>query len=442
MIYVLGKNGKPLMPTKRHGKVRHLLKSGKAKIISVKPFTIQLLYETTEYTQPIILGIDAGYQNIGFSAVSEKKEFIAGECKLIDGQVERNKERIMYRRNRRNRLRHRKPKFDNRRKKEGWFAPSIQHKLDSHRRLIEKLKKILPITQIIVEVAAFDIQLIKNPNISGIEYQHGEQTGYWNLREYIMHRDNHECQNPNCNNRAKEKVLEIHHIGFWKEDRTDRPANLITLCTKCHIPRNHQKNGFLYGWKPKLKNFRPETFMSIVRWKMVNALKCQHTYGHITKSKRIALKLSKSHVNDAFVIANGTTQNRIESLNITQVRRNNRSLEKFYDAKYIDIRSGNAVKGKDLDCGRRVRNKCSEKNAPNLKIFRGEKIYSGHRSIRKQRYSFQPSDIAVFEGSKYEVAGIQNIGSYIKLKKLPKPVKIDRVKIYRYGKGFNLLNAA
>ncbi|MBF0226466.1 MAG: HNH endonuclease [Desulfobacterales bacterium] len=442
MIYVISKNGKPLMPTKRHGKVRHLLNDGMAKVISTKPFTIQLLYETTEYTQAIILGIDAGYQNIGFSAVSENQEIIAGECKLIDGQVEKNKERAMYRRQRRQSLRYRKPKFDNRKKKEGWLAPSIQHKLDSHIRLIEKLKKTLPITQIIVEAAAFDIQLIKNPSIYGAEYQQGEQTNYWNLREYILHRDKHKCQNPDCRNTSKEKILEIHHIGFWKEYRSDRPANLITLCTKCHIPRNHQKNGFLYGWEPEVKSFRPETFMSIVRWRMINTLKCLHTYGHITKSKRIALKLSKSHVNDAFVIANGMGQKRIEPLNIKQVRRNNRSLEKFYDAKYIDIRSGNIAKGKDLDCGRRVRNICSEKNATNLKIFRGEKTYTGHRSIRKKRYSFQPSDIAVFDGIKYGVTGIQNHGSYIKLKGLSKPVKIDRVNIYRYGKGFNLLNAA
>lgn len=33
MVYVISQNGQPLMPTDRHGKVKHLLKSGKAKVV-------------------------------------------------------------------------------------------------------------------------------------------------------------------------------------------------------------------------------------------------------------------------------------------------------------------------------------------------------------------------------------------------------------------------
>jgi len=64
--------GKPLMPTNRHGKIRRLLKEGKAKVVKVKPFTVKLLYQTKEYTQPITLGIDSGYTYIGFSAITDK----------------------------------------------------------------------------------------------------------------------------------------------------------------------------------------------------------------------------------------------------------------------------------------------------------------------------------------------------------------------------------
>ena len=71
MVYVLGKNGQPLMPTDRHGKVRRLLKNNKAKVVKKCPFTIQLLYETTNYTQEINLGIDAGSKNIGISATTK-----------------------------------------------------------------------------------------------------------------------------------------------------------------------------------------------------------------------------------------------------------------------------------------------------------------------------------------------------------------------------------
>ncbi len=57
MVYVLSKDGQPLMPTKNHAKVRILLKQGKAKVINRCPFTVQLMYESTTHTQPVSLGI-------------------------------------------------------------------------------------------------------------------------------------------------------------------------------------------------------------------------------------------------------------------------------------------------------------------------------------------------------------------------------------------------
>jgi len=196
MVYVISIDGKPLMPT-NNAKARILLKNGKAKVKSTKPFTIQLLYITTTYTQPITLGIDPGYQNIGFSAVTDKKELISGTVNLLQGISERLAERAMYRNLRRGRLRYRKCR-NKRKKGKGWLAPSIFHKLDSHIRFVEKLKKILPITKVILEVANFDIQKINNPDISGKEYQEGEQYGFQNTRSYVFFRDDYKCQNPNC----------------------------------------------------------------------------------------------------------------------------------------------------------------------------------------------------------------------------------------------------
>lgn len=273
MVYVISIDGKPLMPT-TNAKARILLKQQKATVKELKPFTIQLTYKTkTEYTQPITLGIDSGYLNIGFSAVTDKKELISGEVKLLQGMKEHIYERSMYRRTRRQRLRYRKPRWRNRisTKKKGWLAPSIQHKLDSHIKFIDNLCKILPISKIIVEVASFDIQKIKNPDISGVEYQQGEQLGFWNVREYVLHRDNHKCQNPNCKNKDKNPILEVHHLNYRIKGATERPNDLITLCSKCYTPENHK--GFLKDWKPKLKNFKDATFMSIVRWYLVNIFK-------------------------------------------------------------------------------------------------------------------------------------------------------------------------
>src|SRR5919202_6764036 len=138
-VLVVNKYGRPLMPTTPR-KARVLLNVGKAKIFARRPFTIQLLYGCRGYTQPVTLGIDAGYQTIGFSTVTETEELIGGEFKLLEGMSERITERRKYRVIRRNRLRHRKPRFDNRKRQAGWLAPSIQHKLDSHLKLVERLK--------------------------------------------------------------------------------------------------------------------------------------------------------------------------------------------------------------------------------------------------------------------------------------------------------------
>ena len=182
------------MPTARHGKVRHLLERGKAKVIKRCPFTIQLLYETNHYVQEITLGVDAGSKTIGLSATSERKEYYAGEVKLRNDIVDLLSTRRELRRTRRNRkTRYRKPRFDNRKRKDKWLAPSVQQKVDTHISAVQKVKKILPISHVVVEVAAFDIQKIKNPKIKGTEYQQGEQLGFWNVREYVFFRDGHIC---------------------------------------------------------------------------------------------------------------------------------------------------------------------------------------------------------------------------------------------------------
>ncbi|MBP1931821.1 RNA-guided endonuclease IscB [Ammoniphilus resinae] len=434
MVYVLNEHGRPLMPTTRYGKVRRLIQSGKAKVKGRKPFTIQLLYPTTSYTQSLTLGIDSGYENVGVSVVSEKTEVFAAECKLLTGMSERLKGRAMYRRQRRSRLRYRKPRFDNRRRSGGWLAPSIQHKLDSHLRLVEKVKRILPINQTILEVANFDIQAIRNPEIEGIIYQMGEQFGFFNLREYILHRDHHQCQYPKCRNKNPHPILQVHHVGFWKGDRSNRPRNLIALCDWCHTPQNHLSTGFLYGWEPKEKSFRPETFMSMVRWKLIALLNAKPTYGFLTKSKRILQGLEKSHATDAFVIAGGSNQSRIQSFLIRQVRRNNRSLEKFYDAKVTDIRTGRVVKGQEVFCGRRVRNR--ELTLENLRVYRGEKVSKGKRVVRKQRYSLQPMDLVWFDGNLYTVSGTNNKGKTVVLRDCRKVPAVSKVKLIKSGKGF------
>lgn len=112
MVYVLSENGQPLMPTKRYGKIRHLLKDGKAKVVNRCPFTIQLLYQTTTYTQTLELGVDAGSKTIGLSVSSEEKEYFSGEVAVRNDIVDLLSTRRQYRKSRHNRkTRYRAPRF-------------------------------------------------------------------------------------------------------------------------------------------------------------------------------------------------------------------------------------------------------------------------------------------------------------------------------------------
>ncbi|HEY5561316.1 MAG TPA: RNA-guided endonuclease IscB [Clostridiaceae bacterium] len=444
IVYVLNKIGKALMPTSPR-KARLLLKQKKAKVVTIKPFTIQLIFGSSGYKQDITLGIDSGYNNVGFSAVTEKKELIVGELKLLRGIKEKLLEKSRYRKMRRSRLRYRKARWNNRTKSKpkGWLAPSLQHKLDSHIRFIDSLYKILPVNKCIVEVANFDIQKMKNDNISGVEYQQGDMMGFWNTREYVFHRDNHKCQNPTCKNKVKEQILEVHHIKYKSLGGTDSPNNLITLCNRCHNSPNHKKGKFLYDWcmeGKKVRGFKDATFMSMIRWYLVNKLKESHnniysTYGYITKNHRIENKIEKAHCNDAFAITKGINQVRsIEIYNVEQVRRNNRSLEKFYDAKYIDTRTDKKVSGGDLNSGRRTRNK--NLNSENLHKYRGKKLSKGQRRIRKVKYFYQPNDLVKYEGKIYSVKGTQNGGAYIRLNEIKKVPRVDLLTPYKFMKGF------
>jgi hypothetical protein len=377
-------------------KARLLLKQERAEVVSRKPFAIRLTYGSSGYKQPITLGIDSGYNHIGMFAVSDTKELYSSDVQLRTDIVKLNSERRSYRRTRRNRKTwYRKARFLNRKRPEGWLAPSIQHKLDSHIKLIERVAKILPITKTVIEVATFDIQKIKNSDISGTGYQNGVKKGFWNVREYVLYRDNHTCQN--CKGKSKDPVLEVHHI-ISRQTGGDSPDNLITLCKTCH---NKVSLGKISLKVKPSKQLKAETFMTMVRWRLVNQLRSMgysvsHTYGYVTKGNRIDLKLPKSHINDAFVIAGGNNQARSIPYRMIQNRRNNRSLQ------------------------------------INRKGYKP--------SIRKQRYPLQPGDLVKLDNMLCcTVKGVFSYGKQIRLKDIygvTINTRLENVSLVKYGKGF------
>jgi len=345
LVYVLNKYGKPLMPCSPQ-KARKLLKNKKAKVVKKVPFTIQLLYGSTGYKQDISLGVDAGSKHIGISATTNEDVLFEANVELRNDIVENLSTRREARRSRRNRkTRYRKPRFKNRikSKKKGWLAPSIRQKIETHLEVVKMIHKILPISIIIAETASFDIQKIKNPAISGVEYQQGDQLNFWNVREYVLFRDNHMCQH--CKGKSKDNILNVHHIESRKTGG-NAPSNLITLCETCH--KNYHSGKIKLDIKRGM-SFKDAAFMGIMRWTFYEKLKeiyenVTMTFGYITKNCRITNNLHKDHYIDARCISGNPRAKSCGTVYyFKKIRRHNRKI--FKDK----ILKGNTKK----------RNKCS-----------------------------------------------------------------------------------
>lgn len=387
MVYVISQTGKALMPTNRHGKVKHLIREGKARVVRREPFTIQLLYDNTEYTQPITLGVDAGTTHVGLSATNESNELFAAEVTLRRDIQELMSTRREARRSRRQRkTRYRAPRFNNRRRPDGWLAPSVEQAVRSHLALIRKVHAILPVTKTVIEVAQFDTQLLKNPDIQGEQYQQGEQMGFWNVREYVLFRDNHTCQH--CHGKSKDKVLNVHHIESRKTGG-NAPSKLITLCETCHkaYHRGELQIKFKRG-----TSLRDAALMSIMRWTVYNRAKEEFgnvrlTYGFITKNTRIRHGLEKSHATDARCISGHPLATPADVMwQLRQRRKHNRQLykantlkggvRKKNQAPYLvkGFRLFDKVRYDGLDCfifGRR------SSGSFDIRLFDGTKVNAG-----------------------------------------------------------------
>lgn len=424
-IFVLNKDGESMMPTTRPGRVRHLLKAGKAIIVKHRPFTIQLTYESTNFRQPIEFCCDTGDHHVGISLKSEAKEYLSDEYRPLANEKERHDDCRKMRRARRNRNRYRKPRFNNRKGREGKLPPSVEHKVDVNLKAFSELVRVCPITQAFFEVGAFDTQLLaaiqkgeKAPE--GEDYQRGPRYNIATLREAVFARDGYRCRI--CGKGVEDNVvLRVHHALFWIGRHGNQMDELITCCSNCHTPANHKKGGKLYGYTPQsMKSYAGAAVMNQMRWKILDQAKTiapdvfiRTTYGANTKAVRTFLGLEKSHVNDAYSMGDFHPEKRAELRIIQKVRRNNRILEKFYDAKYIDSRDGAKRKGAELASGRTCRNK--NLNGETMRIYRQRKVSKGRRAIRRSRYPIQPNDRVKYNGSIYKVKGCQHYGEYVVL---------------------------
>lgn len=298
-VYVLNKEGNPLMPCKP-AIARLLLKGGKAKCVRRIPFTIKLFVDTTDYTQEVVAGLDTGSKTIGCAVIANGKVVYQSEVQIRQDVSKKMEQRRMYRRNRRGRkTRYRKARWQNRAsmRKEGRLAPSIKSKVNSHLREKKFVEYILPVTIFKVETASFDIHKISNPDVGKWGYQKGQQENFYNVKAYVLHRDGYQCQK--C--KTKKGKLHVHHIVFRSNGGTNTPSNLITLCKGCH-EKLHNGEFEIKGARSKTKH---ATEVGIVKSQLKKQFgDFEEAFGYETKFKREQiLQLPKSHHFDAVAIS-------------------------------------------------------------------------------------------------------------------------------------------
>jgi hypothetical protein len=266
------------MPTFRSGKVRLLLKNKLAKVFQLEPFTIQLLINSKTYTQTLTLGLDTGTSNIGASVVNPKGDELFSatfetNTQKIKGKMEnRADQRHTRKRHVREKQKRRarknntifkyekellvkgceKPliikeikanicRFENK-VKEGKLSPTATHCLENHQNIFDKIFKVLPIKNVVIEYAKFDIHALTNPEVSGVDYQKGALYQIVNHKSYSLKRDNYTCQL--CKKKKKEENLEVHHIDYKSNGVEDHYRNFITLHKACHHKIHNDKKTF------------------------------------------------------------------------------------------------------------------------------------------------------------------------------------------------------
>ncbi len=292
------------------GAARQLLKAGEAAVFRRYPFTLILKTESTEPVRELQLKIDPGSKTTGIALVQGAYVVWGAELTHRGQTIKASLEsRKSIRRGRRNRhTRYRQARFLNRSRRDGWIAPSLQHRVETTLTTVNKLIKFAPITGISQELVRFDLQQIENPEISGVEYQQGELFGY-EVREYLLEKWNRKCSY--CN--IKDVPLQIEHIVPKAKGGTNKISNLCLACDSCNKKKCSQDIEKFLGKKPEIlkriksqaKNpLKDAAAVNSTRRELLNRLKATGlpvatASGGRTKFNRTRLGLHKTHWIDA-----------------------------------------------------------------------------------------------------------------------------------------------
>lgn len=347
--YVIGYNNTPLMPTTRSKHVRELINQGLAKVVCITPFTIQLTYQVIEPIQHVVLGIDPGRTNIGIAAIKANSECVfrahadTNNKNVTKRMKNRKAERQMRRQHRREKkrrravdrktrkaekfkrllpgcdtpiechdIRNKEARFNNRKRPSGWLTPTARQLVNVTISLIERMRKILPINMISIEINKFCFALMDDPSITGLDFQNGPLKGFDNVESAVRAYQNGKCLMCGCDH-----IDHIHHIVPRHLGGSDTLPNRTGLCSKCHdkVHKDEKAEAELkklkagmnkkYGALSVLNQALPFIVKEIYNL----GLNVVFTYGNETHAIREMYDLPKTHSADAYVIAcNGTNK--------------------------------------------------------------------------------------------------------------------------------------
>ena len=313
-VFVLSRDGSPLMPC-HAARARELLREGRAVVVRRYPFVIRLKHNPNQSgSQSVAIKLDPGAKTTGIALVrlSSSAHIVLHLSELTHRGVsvrESLDRRRAFRRNRRARkTRYRTPRFNNRTRRGGWLAPSLQSRVDNVTSWVARYRRWAPITALTLETVRFDTQKFVNPEISGVEYQRGTLFSY-ELREYLLEKFEHACVYCGTANAP----LEIGHVHPRSRGGTMSPGNLVVACRGCNQAKGNQSvEDFLAHEPERLKRIKNELQSPLKAAAAVNAtrkkilselfkthLPVQVSSGGKTRFNRARLTIPKTHALDA-----------------------------------------------------------------------------------------------------------------------------------------------
>jgi 5-methylcytosine-specific restriction endonuclease McrA len=328
-VFVLDTNKQPVDPVDQ-GKARILLTRGKAAVYRLFPFTIILKTAVETPIKPLHVKIDPGSKTTGIAIVNNATGEVVYAAELFH-QGEAIKKRLDkrrgVRRSRRNRkTRYRQARWRNRRnKKKGWLAPSLQSRITNILTWVNRFRQRCHITNISMELVRFDMQLMENAEISGVEYQQGTLEGY-EVREYLLQKWGRKCAY--C---GKENVpLQIEHMVPRAKLGSNRISNLCLACDKCNKAKGTKGIAVFLKKKPELLKkiealakvpLRDAAAVNTTRWELFYRLESlglpiECGSGGLTKFNRTTRELPKTHWIDAACVGKSTP----EHIKVTDVQ--------------------------------------------------------------------------------------------------------------------------